>query len=105
MDDFSKKIIELERMVHDLKVFKKVPPTVDFYSATFTPTNLVYPVVITYREGEQPLIADFYSTVLTTMPGEAVDNVQKVALRGQAAGALTIEANRPILSITQESGS
>lgn len=105
MDDFSKEVEELERALRGLKTYKRIPPTVSFYTATFTPSNLINPIVITYAAGGQPIIVDFYSAGLTLEPGEVVGNSQNLAISSQSMGTVTIKSTRPILSVTQAEAS
>ena len=103
MNEFTEKLINLEKEIIALKTAKKIGIDIDFNIKNFTPTTASDTFKITYKEGSQPIISEVFfqsvgdrSHALTTPSG----NIQYIVLTlGGNIQPFTVYSTREIEKI------
>lgn len=105
-NQFIQELARAETEIRALKTAQKIPSLIRGYSFTFTVAsdgsgdvygNGMYQYVITYGDGDQPILSEFYYDGVTWQQ-EPSGNTQRVFFWAQMVNECTIVSTRPILS-------
>lgn len=108
-DEFIRKLADAEMEIRNLKTAQKIPSLIRGYSYTFTVEsdgtgdlylNGMYRYQVTYADGEQPVLSEFYYEGLA-WPQVPNGNTQLVTFYSQIIASCTIISTRPVQSVTK----
>ena len=92
-------LAKLEREILALKTAGKASPRIQAYTKVLENAP-IGTRTITYADGSQPIISEFYFENGDAVGFTPSGNTQKVVIFSQSVGDLTVVSIRPIVSIT-----
>ena len=108
MDDYKniqKMIEDMEREIKALKCSHSIASDIRMFKSVFFSENVTDPITITYKDGENAIISDFYGNSMITIG--AIHNNQQTIYSNHTSSIIPgwisfdVCSTRPILSITQ----
>lgn len=104
---FIQELAKAEREIHSLKIAQKIPSLIRGYMQQFDVVvdgsgdqylNGMYRYRITYGNGPQPILSEFYYEGLV-WPQAPSGNTQEIYCYSQTTATCAIMSTRPILSV------
>ncbi len=97
-EELWSKLKNFKREILNLKQSKKVGTVCKYYSYKVTGDSFHYAWLVTYKDGDQPIISEVYSYYHTSMSVPS-GNTQYIFSFSQASAQLTVFSTREIESV------
>lgn len=98
-DDFYKRLKGYKQELLQLKQVKRASTNSKYYIYKASGDNLYFTWLVTYKDGDQPIIAEVLSYYDTSMSAPS-GNQQYIFSFAQASAELTVLSTREVQSIT-----